>query len=217
MGGMGFIERFRIECLRSILINTHMIEAAYRAGAQRFFFASSACAYNTTLQEEKSQPGFERIRCLPRHGRTRIRLGKTRQRNVLSGILVGTKNEDRHRPLPQCLRTARHVARRSRKSARGHVSKSDRSEGQRKAGNQHLGRWQPDPQLHVHRRLHQGHRHDHPQRRPDRHAHQPGFKRTGVDQRASRLGGKNRRNEIEAHVRFVRTPKVSRAETATTR
>src|SRR3984957_13766646 len=52
MGGMGFIERFRIECLRSILINTHMIEAAYRAGAQRFFFSSSACAYNTTLQEE---------------------------------------------------------------------------------------------------------------------------------------------------------------------
>src|SRR6476620_1507526 len=33
MGGMGFIERFRVECLRSILINTHMIEAAYRAGA----------------------------------------------------------------------------------------------------------------------------------------------------------------------------------------
>src|SRR5690348_15904920 len=30
MGGMGFIERFRVECLRSILINTHMIEAAYR-------------------------------------------------------------------------------------------------------------------------------------------------------------------------------------------
>ena len=35
MGGMGFIERFRIECLRSILINTHMIEAAWRAGARR--------------------------------------------------------------------------------------------------------------------------------------------------------------------------------------
>ena len=38
MGGMGFIERFRVECLRSILINTHMIEAAYRAGARRYFF-----------------------------------------------------------------------------------------------------------------------------------------------------------------------------------
>jgi nucleoside-diphosphate-sugar epimerase len=52
MGGMGFIERFRVECLRSILINTHMIEAAYDAGAQRFFFASSACAYNTDLQRD---------------------------------------------------------------------------------------------------------------------------------------------------------------------
>lgn len=51
MGGMGFIERFRIECLRTILINTHMIEAAYRAGAERYFFSSSACAYNTELQK----------------------------------------------------------------------------------------------------------------------------------------------------------------------
>ncbi len=52
MGGMGFIERFRIECLRSVLINTHMIEAACRAGAQRYFFSSSACVYNTELQED---------------------------------------------------------------------------------------------------------------------------------------------------------------------
>jgi len=52
MGGMGFIERFRIECLRSILINTNMVEAAYRAGARRYFFSSSACAYNTLLQQD---------------------------------------------------------------------------------------------------------------------------------------------------------------------
>lgn len=52
MGGMGFIERFRVECLRSILINTHLLEAAYRAGARRYFFSSSACAYNTTLQQD---------------------------------------------------------------------------------------------------------------------------------------------------------------------
>lgn len=52
MGGMGFIERFRIECLRSILINTHLIEAAYRAGVERYFFSSSACAYNTELQKD---------------------------------------------------------------------------------------------------------------------------------------------------------------------
>jgi len=42
MGGMGFIERFRVECLRSVLINTHMVEAAYRAGVDRYFFSSSA-------------------------------------------------------------------------------------------------------------------------------------------------------------------------------
>lgn len=52
MGGMGFIERFRIQCLRSILINTHVIEAAYRAGAKRYFYSSSACAYNTQLQQD---------------------------------------------------------------------------------------------------------------------------------------------------------------------
>ena len=52
MGGMGFIERFRVECLRSVLINTHMIEAAYWAGADRYFFSSSACAYNVELQKD---------------------------------------------------------------------------------------------------------------------------------------------------------------------
>jgi GDP-D-mannose 3',5'-epimerase len=52
MGGMGFIERFRVECLRSVLINTHMTEAAFHAGAKRYFFSSSACAYNTDLQKD---------------------------------------------------------------------------------------------------------------------------------------------------------------------
>src|SRR5664280_2140199 len=52
MGGMGFIERFRVQCLRSILINTHMVEAAYKAGTRRYFYSSSACAYNTLLQKD---------------------------------------------------------------------------------------------------------------------------------------------------------------------
>ena len=41
----------------------------------------------------------------------------------------------------------------------------------------------PDPQLHVHRRLHAGHRQDHALRGADRHAHQPGLQRVGVGQR----------------------------------
>ncbi len=52
MGGMGFIENYRVECLRSILINTHMLEAAYNAGVERYFFSSSACAYNVELQQD---------------------------------------------------------------------------------------------------------------------------------------------------------------------
>jgi nucleoside-diphosphate-sugar epimerase len=52
MGGMGFIERFRVECLRSILINTHLLEASYKAGVKRYFFSSSACAYNIDLQQD---------------------------------------------------------------------------------------------------------------------------------------------------------------------
>lgn len=52
MGGMGFIERYRVECLRSILINTHLLEASYKAGVRRYFYSSSACAYNINLQQD---------------------------------------------------------------------------------------------------------------------------------------------------------------------
>ncbi len=52
MGGMGFIEKFRVECMRSVLINTNLIEAAYQAGVGRYFYSSSACAYNTGLQTD---------------------------------------------------------------------------------------------------------------------------------------------------------------------
>jgi len=65
MGGMGFIERFRVECLRSVLINTHMIEAAYRAGVDRYFFSSSACAYSTLLQQDSKAPALKESDAYP--------------------------------------------------------------------------------------------------------------------------------------------------------
>jgi GDP-D-mannose 3',5'-epimerase len=65
MGGMGFIERFRVECLRSVLINTHMIEAAYRAGVRRYFFSSSACAYNTLLQNDPNVTALKETDAYP--------------------------------------------------------------------------------------------------------------------------------------------------------
>jgi nucleoside-diphosphate-sugar epimerase len=65
MGGMGFIERFRIACMRNILINTHLIEAAHQAGVQRYFFASSACVYNTARQCEPDVVGLKETDAFP--------------------------------------------------------------------------------------------------------------------------------------------------------
>ena len=53
MGGMGFIERHKADCMLSVLINTHMLQAAQREGVRRFFYSSSACAYNVELQQRE--------------------------------------------------------------------------------------------------------------------------------------------------------------------
>ena len=67
MGGMGFIETHKAECMLSVLISTHMLVAAKEAGAQRFFYSSSACVYNgekqtradvTALKEEDAYPAM---------------------------------------------------------------------------------------------------------------------------------------------------------------
>ncbi len=51
MGGMGFIENNKALCMLSVLINTHLLEAAQEAGVDRFFYASSACVYNADKQK----------------------------------------------------------------------------------------------------------------------------------------------------------------------
>ena len=67
MGGMGFIETHKAECMLSVLINTHMLMAAKDAGVERFFYSSSACVYNgdkqtranvTALKEEDAYPAM---------------------------------------------------------------------------------------------------------------------------------------------------------------
>ncbi len=45
MGGMGFIEANKARCMLSVLINTHMLQAALKHEVERFFFSSSACVY----------------------------------------------------------------------------------------------------------------------------------------------------------------------------
>ncbi len=51
MGGMGFIENNKALCMLSVLISTHMLDAARVAGVQRFFYSSSACVYAAGKQE----------------------------------------------------------------------------------------------------------------------------------------------------------------------
>jgi len=53
MGGMGFIETHKAECMLSVLINTHMLMAARDAGVERFFYSSSACVYNADKQKSE--------------------------------------------------------------------------------------------------------------------------------------------------------------------
>jgi len=67
MGGMGFIETHKGDCMLSVLINTHLLMAAAEAGVGRYFYSSSACVYAagkqdrtdiTALREEDAYPAM---------------------------------------------------------------------------------------------------------------------------------------------------------------
>src|ERR1700690_2381267 len=55
MGGMGFIEKNKALCMLSVLINTHMLQAARKYGVSRYFYSSSACVYNGDLQHTSDE------------------------------------------------------------------------------------------------------------------------------------------------------------------
>ena len=59
MGGMGFIEANKALCMLSVLINTHMLQAAQEHGVKRFFYSSSACVYNGDKQRDPNNPGLK--------------------------------------------------------------------------------------------------------------------------------------------------------------
>ena len=67
MGGMGFIETHKADCMVSVLINTNMLLASRDAGVEDFLFGSSACVYAagkqtdtdvTALKEEDAYPAM---------------------------------------------------------------------------------------------------------------------------------------------------------------
>jgi GDP-D-mannose 3',5'-epimerase len=59
MGGMGFIEKNKALCMLSVLINTHMLQAAEKYKVKKFFYASSACVYNGDKQTSFEAPSLK--------------------------------------------------------------------------------------------------------------------------------------------------------------
>jgi GDP-D-mannose 3',5'-epimerase len=59
MGGMGYIEANKANCMLSVLINTHLLQACREAGVERYFFSSSACVY---AEEKQSSAEVEPLR-----------------------------------------------------------------------------------------------------------------------------------------------------------
>jgi GDP-D-mannose 3', 5'-epimerase len=65
MGGMGFIETHKADCMLSVLINTHLLMASRDKGIDRFFYASSACVYNASRQTDIDNPGLRESDAYP--------------------------------------------------------------------------------------------------------------------------------------------------------
>jgi nucleoside-diphosphate-sugar epimerase len=65
MGGMGFIENNKAECMLSVLINTNLLRACLVNKVKKYFFSSSACVYNGTKQENTFIPGLKESDAYP--------------------------------------------------------------------------------------------------------------------------------------------------------
>jgi GDP-D-mannose 3',5'-epimerase len=50
MGGIGYIQNNQVTCMLNVLSTTHTLLCSAESGISQFFFASSACVYNTSLQ-----------------------------------------------------------------------------------------------------------------------------------------------------------------------
>lgn len=58
VGGIGYIEKHRVDCALSSLINTHLLLACEKFGVQKYFFASSACVYPNAVGRIKESYAY---------------------------------------------------------------------------------------------------------------------------------------------------------------
>lgn len=59
MGGMGFIENNKAECMLSVLINTNLLRSSLKNNIKKYFFSSSACVYNAEKQNKTFISGLK--------------------------------------------------------------------------------------------------------------------------------------------------------------
>ena len=65
MGGMGFIENNKAECMLSVLINTNLLRASVQNKVSKYLFSSSACVYNGEKQKKTFVQGLKETDAYP--------------------------------------------------------------------------------------------------------------------------------------------------------
>ena len=65
MGGMGFIENNKAECMLSVLVNTNLLRSAIKNNCKKYLFSSSACVYNGSKQKQTFISGLKESDAYP--------------------------------------------------------------------------------------------------------------------------------------------------------
>ena len=204
MGGMGFIETHKAECMISVLINTHMLMAARDAERRPVLLFLVGLRLRRRQADASRRRAAQGGGCLPGDAGGRLRLGKAVQRAHVPSFPRGLRPRDHasRAITTSTVRTAptRAAARRRRPRS------AERSSRRRLAGddrNRSVGRRRADPQLHVHRRL------------PARHARADGERRHRADQHRQRRA--RHHQPADRHRRRDRRPSGSSGATTSTR
>jgi GDP-D-mannose 3',5'-epimerase len=65
MGGMGFIETHKLDCMLTVLTSTHVLKASEQNNVGRLFYSSSACVYPASLQKNTGVTALREVDAYP--------------------------------------------------------------------------------------------------------------------------------------------------------
>ena len=140
MGGMGFIENNKALCMLTVLESTHMLLAARDEQAERFFYSSSACVYAADKQTDTEVTALKESDVYPQCRKTAT-AGRSSSLSVCAGISRGLWTSDTRCPVPQRLRSERHLQGRAREGSSSHLPKGCTRSANWSEIYSDLGRW----------------------------------------------------------------------------